>query len=166
MPSKQQVPFSWSPKAEACAPLGSNVIQVDMDAESFVKAVCPQLKAHGFRKSNATWRKEQGESVAVFNVQKSSWGGGTYYVNVGAYFHALGDDASPTENKCHVQLRLEVEDPSAVVAKAIEWFQARTLLREAALLAEADAKKGLVFHVLRTTAAAARHGLRPSGLQR
>ncbi len=123
-----------------------------MDAESFIQAVRPLLKTYGFKKSNATWRKDQGESIAVLNVQKSQWGGDVYYVNIGAYFRALGNDTSPTENKCHVRVRLDVEEPSLVVAAAMEWFQSRATLREAALLAEADSKKGLVFKELRNAA--------------
>lgn len=125
-----------------------------MDAESFIAAVGPLLKPEGFKKSNATWRKEQGESVAVFNVQKSAWGGETYYVNIGTYFHELGSDPLPTENKCHVRVRLEVEEPAAVVAAAMEWFQSRATLKGAALSADADSKKGLVFHAVRSSNAA------------
>lgn len=124
-----------------------------MDAESFKQAVHPLLKAHGFKKSGTTWRREQGESIAVFNVQKSGWGGGTYYINIGTYFHALGDELSPTEYGCHVQVRLDVEHPSRVVAAAVEWFKAREMLRNAALLAESDSKMGLVFKEIRNVAA-------------
>lgn len=52
-----------------------------LDAESFKVAVGPLLKSHRFKKSGATWRREHGESIAVFNVQRSSWGGGVYYVS-------------------------------------------------------------------------------------
>lgn len=124
-----------------------------MDAESFKQAVHPLLKAHGFKKSGVTWRREQGESIAVFNVQKSGWGGGTYYVNIGTYFHALGDELSPTEYRCHVRVRLDLEDPSKVVAAAIDWFKARETLRNAASSAESDSKKGLVLKELRNVAA-------------
>jgi hypothetical protein len=123
-----------------------------MDADSFIEAVKPLLKVHGFKKTNATWRKDQDESIAVFNVQKSPWGGGRYYINIGTYFRALGSDTSPTENKCHVSVRLEVEEPSSVVEKAMQWFESRALLKNAALLAEADSKKGLVFKELRNAA--------------
>lgn len=125
-----------------------------MDAELFAKSVHPLLKARDFKKSNATWRKGQGESVAVFNVQKSPWGDGTYYLNMGVYFRALGSEVLPTENKCHVRRRLDVDEPSTVVAEAIAWFDARTSLQAAALLAEADSKKDLVFHAVRTAASA------------
>lgn len=124
-----------------------------MDADSFKQAVQPLLKAHGFKKSGVTWRREQGESIAVFNVQKSGWGGGTYYVNIGAYFHALGNEQSPTENRCHVRVRLDVEDPSKAVTAAIDWFKARETLQLAASLAEADSKKGLVLKELRNVTA-------------
>jgi hypothetical protein len=123
-----------------------------MDAELFIETVQPLLKAYGFKKSNATWRKDQGESIAVFNVQKSQWGGGRYYVNIGTYFRALGNDASPTENNCHVIVRLEVQEPSLVVAAAMAWFESRASLKSAALLAETDSKKGLVFKELRNAA--------------
>jgi hypothetical protein len=121
-----------------------------LDAEAFLKAVHPLLKSQDFKRSNSTWRKIRDESIAVFNVQKSSWGGGVYYVNVGVYFCVLGDDLSPTENKCHVRLRLELGDPSAVVSTALEWFQARSTFRAAAALAESDSRKGLVFKELRS----------------
>ena len=124
-----------------------------METELFIKAVSPLLKSHGFKKSNATWRKEQAESIAVFNVQKSSWGGGRYYVNIGVYFNEFGSDTVPTENKCHVQVRLDVKDVALVVSEALEWFKARECLKLARLLAEEDSKKGLVFHAVHTTTA-------------
>lgn len=121
-----------------------------MDAESFIQAIAPLIKAQGFKKSNATWRRSGPESIAVLSVQKSSWGGGVYYVNVGVYFPALGSLLAPTENKCHVQRRLDVETPSLVVAKAIDWFRDRARLSDAARLAEEDSKKGLVFKEVRS----------------
>lgn len=125
-----------------------------MDAETFKKAVHPLLKAQGFTKSGATWRKRQEESIAVFNVQKSQWGGGTYYVNVGTHFLKLGEDPSPTHNKCHVQRRLELAEPEVVVESALQWFRDRAALQSAAALAESDSKKGLVFKELRRRQAA------------
>ena len=120
-----------------------------MNAESFIQAIAPLMKARGFKKSNATWRRSGPGSIAVLNVQKSSWGGGVYYVNIGVYFLDLGSLVAPTENKCHVRRRLDVETPSLVVAKAIDWFQDRARLSDAARLAEDDSKKGLVFKEIR-----------------
>ena len=124
-----------------------------MDVDTFIKEINPLLKQHGFKKANATWRKNLDESIAVFNVQKSQWDAGTYYINLGLYFRALGNATSPTENKCHVQVRLPMEEPSAVVAAAIKWFKARSLLKDAVKLSEADSKKGLVFKELRSASA-------------
>lgn len=64
-----------------------------MDADAFVKAGAPLLKDLGFKKSAATWRRVQSESMGVFNVQKSSWGNGIYYINLSTYFRALGTEA-------------------------------------------------------------------------
>ena len=124
-----------------------------MDVESFKAAVAPLLKAGHFKKTGATWRREQEESSAVFNVQKSPWGGGVYYVNLGVYFRALGTEVAPTENRCHVQRRLDVDEPPSVVAEAVSWFDARNTLVDARLLAESDSKKGLVFKELRQSVA-------------
>ena len=138
-------------QASAHRPLFSVVVTWhNMDAETFIKAVSPLLKQHGFKKSNATWRKNQGESVAVFNIQKSQWGGGACYVNLGAYFCEFGTDSSPTENKCHVRARLRVGKPQTVVSAAIQWFEARALLQDARKLADHDSKKGLVSKELRS----------------
>ena len=125
-----------------------------MDVDSFIEAVTPLLKAHGFKKSRFTWRKDQGESIAVFNVQKSAWGGGIYYVNIGAFFLEFEDQASPTEYQCHVRRRLEISEPKAVVERAIEWFSDRATVAAASSLAEADSNKGLVFHALRNARSA------------
>ncbi len=86
----------------------------------------------------------------MLNVQKSPWCGGAYYLNLGTYFHQLGTIAAPTENKCHVQVRLPIGEPSAVVSAAMEWFQARASFHAAARLAESDSKKGLVFKELKS----------------
>lgn len=120
-----------------------------MIAESFILAISPLLKEYGFKKSNATWRRTQSESVAVLNVQKSPWGGGDHYVNLGVYFLALGSMTNPTENKCHIQMRLAIENPLQVVENAMSWFSARAYLRDAAQLADSDSKKGLVFKEVR-----------------
>ncbi len=120
-----------------------------MTAEFFIQAITPLLKSQGFKKSSATWRRTQAESIAVLNIQKSSWGGGIYYVNVGVYFSALGALAAPTENQCHVGRRLDVEDPLLVVEKAMTWFGARSRFCEAARLADTDAKNGLVVKEVR-----------------
>lgn len=115
-----------------------------MNAESFIQALAPLLKARGFKKSNATWRRGQDESVAVLNIQKSPWGSGDYYVNLGVYFFAFGELTAPTEYQCHVRRRLDVEAPQEVVDKAMAWFDARARLADAARLAQADANHGLV----------------------
>ena len=115
-----------------------------MTAESFVKALAPLLKAHGFKKSHATWRRSQEESIAVLNIQKSSWSSGEFFVNLGVYFCVFGELTAPTEYKCHVRRRLDVEAPPEVVDKAMAWFDARARLADAARLAQADANHGLV----------------------
>jgi hypothetical protein len=129
-------------------------MSVELSAEDYKRTLAPLLSAHGFKRSSATWRRDQGESIAVLNVQKSSWGGGTYYVNVGVYFRALGPEAAPTENRCHVRTRLEPPpEPVEAVSQAVAWFSERATLDQAAKLAEADAMRGLVFKEVRSARA-------------
>lgn len=123
-----------------------------MDEEALKKAMSPLLLAHGFKRSGNTWRRDHVDSIAVFNVQRSQWGGGIYYINLGTYFRSLGNEVSPTENKCHVRVRLDPDAPGTVVNAAVAWFDARAVLRDAALLAEADSKKGLVVKEVRLAA--------------
>jgi hypothetical protein len=129
-------------------------MSLELSAENYKRAIGPLLKALGFTKSSSTWRRDQGESIAVLNIQKSSWGGGTFYVNIGVYFHALGSESAPTENRCHVQTRLEPPPaPEEAVRQAQHWFEARATLSEAAQRAAAGADKGLVFREVRNAAA-------------
>jgi Domain of unknown function (DUF4304) len=123
-----------------------------MDAEDFKKAIALILKSAGFKRSGTTWRRHQEESIAVFNVQKSRWGGGVFYVNLGTYFRALGSNESPMEYNCQVRVRLEIEEPSKVAEKALVWFNARAALRDAALLAEEDSRRGFVLKEVRGVA--------------
>lgn len=120
-----------------------------MNADTFIEAIAPLLKAHRFKKSNATWRRMQSESIAVLSVQKSPWGGGDYYINLGTYFFALGSLTNPAENKCQVQVRLALAEPAIVLDSALAWFAARERLSDASRLADSDSKKGLVFKEVR-----------------
>lgn len=99
-----------------------------MDAEVFKVEVGKLLKLQGFKKSNATWRKDFGESIAVLNVQKSQWNDGVYYINVGIYLKTLGKEVAPTQNRCHIGQRLQVEEPESVVSAALGWFSSRSTL--------------------------------------
>lgn len=120
-----------------------------MDADSFKKAINPLLKSNGFVRAGVTWRKDQGESIAVFNVRKSGWAGGVYYLNLGVYFRALGTENAPTEHRCHVRVRLDPADLDTVATRALRWFSARSTPTAAAAHAEEDSKKGLVFKEVR-----------------
>lgn len=118
-----------------------------MDVESFSAEIAPILKKHGFRKQRLNWRKNLGSAIAVLNVQMSSWGERNYYVNVGIYLKTLGDESSPTYNRCHVQQRLAADLPLSVVNEAIEWFSSRASIEALAKLHRSGQLqgKGLVF---------------------
>lgn len=68
-------------------------------------ALAPALKAAGFGKAGATWRRTNAATVGVLNLQGSQWGP-SFYVNLGVYFRALGDRERPSEASCHIRIRL------------------------------------------------------------
>ena len=72
----------------------------------FAANMAPMLKAHGFRKSGATWHRDADRLIQVFNIQKSQWGD-QFYLNVGIYLRDLGDESRPREYRCHVRCRAE-----------------------------------------------------------
>jgi hypothetical protein len=122
-----------------------------MDVDSFRRAVHQLLKARGFKRSGMTWRRQQSESLAVLNVQKSNWGP-EYYVNVGVFFSELDNVSNPKEYECHVRGRVEPVDPAATVEAAMLWFEARQTIAKAKILAREDSNHGLVSEKLLCTA--------------
>lgn len=72
----------------------------------FADQLAPDMKSRGFRKSGATWHRDQGRIIQVLNIQKSQWSD-RFYINVGVYLKDLGTEARPTEYRCHVRCRAE-----------------------------------------------------------
>ena len=70
-----------------------------------VESIRSDLKAEGFRKHGATWRKTFPQTILVLNIQKSQWGP-QFYINLGVYLSALGPNAKPPEHRCHLRTRL------------------------------------------------------------
>jgi hypothetical protein len=99
--------------------------QETMDVETFCAAIAPLLKMNGFKTQRLNWRKDFGASIAVFNVQISSWGDRSYYLNLGAYLKLLGGESTPPSYRCHVQERLKQGDPHLAVSEAMDWFSDR-----------------------------------------
>jgi hypothetical protein len=85
-------------------------------------------------------------------VMPPAAGSGDYYINLGTYLHALGSSTSPTANRCHVQVRLELAEPTAVLEGALTWFAARERLDDASRLADSDSRKEMVFKEVRISA--------------
>jgi hypothetical protein len=120
-----------------------------MKSDDFTKSVIPFLKQNGFRKERSTWRKDQGESIAVFNVQKSQWDRDIFYINIGLYYKALGMESSPTENRCHLRKRMCIEEPESIVNDAISWFSAAVSMQDARQLVRNEPKDCFIVKELR-----------------
>jgi hypothetical protein len=80
------------------------------------QAIAPGLKARGFTKTAATWRRGAPDGTAVLNLQGSQWGP-QFYVNLGMHFRELDRRERPCENHCHIRRRLDalVPDPARLV---------------------------------------------------
>ena len=56
-------------------------------------------------KHSGSWYRESEDVISVLNLQKSQYSL-SYYVNVGFWIKALGEERFPKEHKCHVRVRL------------------------------------------------------------
>lgn len=84
---------------------------VDMDAATRIETtIAGSLKSRGFRKRGRNWfRTTSANEYQVVNLQKSSWGGGNCYLNLG-WDHAVPAGEFRPENQCAVSLRAEDTD--------------------------------------------------------
>ena len=91
-----------------------------MDTAATGEAVIASvLKARGFRKKARNWfRATPADEYQVVNLQKSSWGGGQCYLNLGWDASLPSKDFHP-ENQCALRLRAEDTD----VIPSIDWMR-------------------------------------------
>jgi len=67
--------------------------------------LAPLMKAHGYRKSGATWHGVSSAFIRVLNIQGSQFGK-YFFINLGIFIRALGENPKPKEYDCHVRQRL------------------------------------------------------------
>jgi hypothetical protein len=95
-----------------------------LSKNEIIEALKTHFKIAGFKKLSSNWFKETKDTVLVFNVQSSQWGL-EYYINLGIYIKALGDELKPPVYRCHIQCRIEHEDYNniqKIVVDSLEWF--------------------------------------------
>jgi hypothetical protein len=68
--------------------------------------IAPVLKATGYTKESATWRRSRPPFIHVLNIQGSQWSR-SFYFNLGIYITDLGSLNRPKEYECHVRQRLD-----------------------------------------------------------
>lgn len=93
--------------------------------------LAPKLKEAHFRKVGATWRRTTDESIVLLNIQGSQWSR-SFYINLGAYYRALGDLDRPPEYLCHVRARLEQLVPDQGRLAALLDFEKHLMERDRA----------------------------------
>jgi hypothetical protein len=140
-----------------------------MNKSVLESAIDRQLAARGWRRRGSSWYAETTESISAINLQKSQWGG-QFYLNIGLYYRALGDERFPEEHKLHLRGRLssiteasrldldtvlDLEQPlpdeertrsleAAVLEVAVPYLEARSHLSEVARLSKAESLGPLV----------------------
>ncbi len=72
----------------------------------FRKAINEVMRAHGFTRKSSTWYQWSDEVIAVFNLQRSTFGN-TYFLNIGFFLRASGAVDYPKEHDCHLRSRAE-----------------------------------------------------------
>ena len=79
-----------------------------------IQAAAECGRTHGFEKRSSSWYRTEDETIAVYQVQRSSFGP-QFYVNVALWLLPLGAHHYPKERECHIRTRLSqlVDDASS-----------------------------------------------------
>ncbi len=101
---------------------------MNIDKETLISQITPQLKTMGYKKRNNTWAKQSDPEMNIFiviNIQGSQYDKKDYYINLGVYIQALGQKNIPTcISDCQMQERITVEiNSSELLLKIIEKWE-------------------------------------------
>ena len=101
---------------------------MNIDKETLISQITPQLKTMGYKKRNNTWAKQSDPEMNIFidiNIQGSQYDKKDYYINLGVYIKALGQKNIPTcISDCQMQERITVEIYSSeLLLKIIEKWE-------------------------------------------
>lgn len=97
----------------------------NISKEQLIECFKSFFKQYKFKKTGTNWRKSTGELIFVLNIQGSQWSKEDYYINVGIYIKALGEDQNPAEYKCHIRSRIDESNKSCnlLCNEILEWFE-------------------------------------------
>lgn len=119
------------------------------------QAITCVLKPLGYRKRAGTWHRDRERVVSVVNLQKSQWGD-DWYLNLGVYLKALGDESRPPENRRHIRCRATPTDremprepaelAALVVGFAVPWLEALSTERDVAEFLGSARSRGCAIH--------------------
>ena len=77
-----------------------------IEKEDLVKTLYAPLKTAGFKKRSLSWYLDGKDTVVIVNLQRSNWSK-DYYINIGIWLKALGNEAFPKHYKCPMDWRVE-----------------------------------------------------------
>jgi len=77
-----------------------------IDKKTFKKTISAPFEKAGFVKKGQSWYLDGKDAVIVTNLQKCDWGE-YYFINIGIWLKAFGDESFPQYNRCPLYYRLE-----------------------------------------------------------
>lgn len=81
-----------------------------IDKKTFKKLLGAPLESAGFIKKGQSWYLNGEDTIVVVNLQKCDWGE-WYFINIGIWLKALGEEVFPQAHRCHLSHRLEAYFP-------------------------------------------------------
>lgn len=77
-----------------------------IEKEDLVKTLHAPLKTAGFKKRSLSWYLDGKDTIIVVTLQRSDWSK-FYYINIGIWLKALGNELFPKHYKCPMDWRVE-----------------------------------------------------------
>jgi Domain of unknown function (DUF4304) len=77
-----------------------------IDKKTFKRAIAVPLERAGFVKKGQSWYLNGKDTIIVVNLQKCDWDE-LYFINIGIWLKAFGEESFPQDNKCHLSYRAE-----------------------------------------------------------
>ncbi len=106
----------------------------NLSREKIILQFKPLFKKEGFNKIKSTWYKSTNDLIFIFNIQGSLYSS-LYYINVGIYIKALGNEKRPPEYLCHLKSRIDETKPSIeIFREAIKWFETHNSIEKLKVL--------------------------------
>jgi hypothetical protein len=85
--------------------------EINMKTKYLINCVNNIFKKYNLKRKNKSWYYSTNECTNVFNLQKSSFGENSYFLNFGIFIKTFDENIiMPPEYKCHLRFRIIEND--------------------------------------------------------